>query len=230
MDKSVNDTVFDAILARALLDASEADLAEAPKTTHPEEKYPEKYKKAERKKYNSKPGTRHPAAWKWVVAVTVGIVLLLAIILYAAIRAEAFPLVTMIGEKYVSLSWVTPGVGYETPEFLFRYISEDLVDVDVSTNPLLSSYTFTSADGERIVYIDIQPAEHCSIQYDNEHTVFREIKINGYNGYYITSDRSSKDDIVWSDDITIFSVYGNLPKKELIKIAEKIQRYPQETP
>lgn len=80
------------------------------------------------------------------------------------------------------------------------------------------------------MYIDIQPAEHCSIQYDNEHTVFREIKINGYNGYYITSDRSSKDDIVWSDDITIFSVYGNLPKKELIKIAEKIQRYPQETP
>ena len=229
INKSVDDKLFDSILSQAFLEAAEQDLEEMPDE---EVEYSPKYQKEERKKYNKVMRTSHFAPKKRAIGIgvkrvasvvlVIGVILSIVMLMTPTIRADFFNLATTFFEKYFSISPAGQDVSYETEGYLFGYIPEDLVDVDVRENPVASRYTFTSVDGERSATIKIQPAKNSSLQYDNEHMTVSEILVNGYRGYLISSDYSSISDIIWADDATLFSVRGNISVGELTKIAENI--------
>ena len=191
--------------------------------------YPEKYKKEERRKYQKVCG-RAPhshTALKRVASVVLVIGLVFAVVLLSAptIRADFFNLTTRFFDKYFSISTDPQESEYETPEFLIEYMPKDLVDVEVKENPVVSKYIFSSRDGARSVTLTFQPVKNSLLQFDNEHTTFKEVIINGYNGYHVTSELTDLGDIVWSDDTTLFSVMGNVSADELMRIAAGIERY-----
>ena len=60
------------------------------------------------------------------------------------------------------------------------------------------------------------------MQYDNEHTSLEEINIDCFRGYLITSDIDEIAGIVWSDDIKMYSITGNIKLVDLKKLAGSI--------
>ena len=112
--------------------------------------------------------------------------------------------------------------GYETSDYIFKYIPDYLVDIEVDENPVSAVYTFTSVDGEEYVSISIRKGIFEIKQYDNEHTTVEKVIINGYSGYIITSTIDDMNEIVWTNNESVFSALGNISVKELIKICENI--------
>lgn len=95
-------------------------------------------------------------------------------------------------------------------------------EVEVDEADDSSYYAFKSADGVKYVSVFIYPAEFGTMQYDNEHTSLEEINIDGYRGYLITSDIDEIAGIVWSDDIKMYSITGNIKLGDLKKLAGSI--------
>ena len=229
INKSVDDKLFDSVLSHAFLEAAEQDLEEIPDE---EVEYSPKYQKEERKKYSKVMRASRSTLKKSVLGnglkrvasfiLVVGVILSIIILMTPTIRAEFLNLATTFFEKYFSVSLGEQDVSYETTGYLFRYIPDDLVNVEIKETPSILRYIFTSVDGERSATICIQPLENSLLQYDNEHATVTEITLNGYRGFFITSSCSDISDIIWTDDTTLFSVMGNVPVDELTKIAENI--------
>lgn len=57
---------------------------------------------------------------------------------------------------------------------------------------------------------------------DTEDGTAEKIKINGCEGVYTTNKNINA--LIWHNDKFVFSVVGNIPKDEIIKIAEKIKK------
>lgn len=64
--------------------------------------------------------------------------------------------------------------------------------------------------------------ETFSTHYNTEHHDFEEIKINGHSGVCIDFSDSDHDSliVIWDNGDYILELYGNLPKHELISLAE----------
>lgn len=232
INKSVDESIFEAVLAQAFLEASEKDLEQMLAEDQPELVYSEKYRKTERKKYNKicretyiKPQNRffvtslkRVASFILIVGFTCSIIMLSA----PTIRAEFFNLTTDFFEKYFSISLTNKTASYETSDYIFRYIPDYLVDIEFDANPVSAVYTFTSADGEESVSIYIHQGHLDTAQYDNEHTSIEDVSINGYSGYIIKSTIDGTCEILWTDNVSLFSVFGNISVEELLKISENI--------
>lgn len=229
INKSVDESIFEAVLAQAFLEASEKDLEQIIKEEQKTHEYPEKFQKIERKKYDKICRETYTTPY-WVTSLkrAASFILIIgftcSIIMFSAptIRAEFFNLTTEFFEKYFSISLANKTSGYETSDYIFKYIPDYLVDIEVDENPVSAVYTFTSVDGEEYVSIYIQQGRFDTAQYDNEHTYIEEITINGYCGYLITSIYSDVSEILWTDNLYMFSVLGNISVEEIIEISENI--------
>lgn len=49
-----------------------------------------------------------------------------------------------------------------------------------------------------------------------------DISINGYSGYILKSTIEDTCEILWTDNVFLVSVYGNISVEELLKISENI--------
>lgn len=107
-------------------------------------------------------------------------------------------------------------------DYIFKYIPDYLVDIEVDENPVSAVYTFTSVDGEEYVSINIYQGHFDTAQYDNEHIFIEDISINGYSGYILKSTIEDTCEILWTDNVFLVSVYGNISVEELLKISENI--------
>lgn len=61
-----------------------------------------------------------------------------------------------------------------------------------------------------------------SIHYNTEHHNFEEIEINGCNGVCLDFSNDERDSsiVIWDNGNYILGISGNLPKKELMTLAE----------
>ena len=229
INKSVDESIFEAVLAHAFLEASEKDLEQIIKEGQKTLEYSEKFQKIERKKYDKICRETYTTPF-WVTSLkrAASFILIIgftcSIIMFSAptIRAEFFNLATEFFEKYFSISLANKTSGYETSDYIFKYIPDYLVDIEVDENPVSAVYTFTSVDGEEYVSISIRKGIFEIKQYDNEHTTVEKVIINGYSGYIITSTIDDMNEIVWTNNESVFSALGNISVKELIKISENI--------
>lgn len=68
-------------------------------------------------------------------------------------------------------------------------------------------------------------AETASIQLDNEHNSYYEFEYNGTEyHYYESNDSDFSSTLLWYDEGYDFEIFAHLPKDELIKIAENIEK------
>ncbi len=229
INKSVDESIFEAVLAQAFLEASEKDMEHIFKEEQKTPEYPEKFQKTERKKYDKICRETYTTPY-WVTSLkrAASFILIIgftcSIIMFSAptIRAEFFNLTTEFFEKYFSISLANKTSGYETSDYIFKYIPDYLVDIEVDENPVSSVYTFTSVDGEEYVSINIYQGHFDTAQYDNEHIFIEDISINGYSGYILKSTIEDTCEILWTDNVFLVSVYGNISVEELLKISENI--------
>lgn len=68
-------------------------------------------------------------------------------------------------------------------------------------------------------------ANFTSIFHDNEHNTYYEFEHNGTEyHYYESNDKDFDSMLLWYDEGYVFNIYAHLPKDELIKIAENIEK------
>lgn len=72
-----------------------------------------------------------------------------------------------------------------------------------------------------IVFI-IDNTKNNDLSFDLEHSQYKEIYINDFDGYFLESHKTNM--VVWSQDGKEFIVTGNEIEDELIKIAENLKR------
>lgn len=229
INKPIDDKLFDSVLSQAFLDAAEE---ESDEIQMDEIKYSAKYRREERKKYNKVMRasclTQEKRAVRTVLKraasfiLVIGVILSIIMLTAPGIRAEFFNLATTFFEKYFSVSVGNNAHTYETTKYVFGYIPDYLPEVEVDEADDSSYYAFKSADGVKYVSVFIYPAEFGTMQYDNEHTSLEEINIDGFRGYLITSDIDEIAGIVWSDDIKMYSITGNIKLVDLKKLAGSI--------
>ena len=68
-------------------------------------------------------------------------------------------------------------------------------------------------------------ANFIGTSYDNEHSSYSTFVTNGVEyHYYESNDNDFNDKLIWYEDGYVFGIYAHLPKAELIKIAENIEK------
>lgn len=68
-------------------------------------------------------------------------------------------------------------------------------------------------------------ANFSTTSYDNEHNSYYEFEHNGTDyHYYESNDKDFDSILLWYDEGYVFNIYAHLPKDELIKIAENIEK------
>ena len=230
--KTVDDAVLDAVLAKAFEEAAERDLAEMETDPEAARRYPEAYKKIERKQYNQANrraasshsrssfmlGMKRVASFVLIIGF-VGCCLMLSA---PKIRAEFAGLVTKFFEKCFSITLPTNVTTYETENFVFGYIPDSFIETDINEKSFKSTYSFISSGTNSCFSISIHKGINVISQFDFEHTEVNEIDINGFVGYMINADSEDQKLIVWTDNINLYSIAGNVSEVELIKIAENI--------
>lgn len=228
--KSVDDAVFDAVLAKAFEDAAERDLAEMQTEDVPE--YSEAYKKMERRYYNKvKRQSRAHGNRAGVVPVLKRVVSFVLIIGFVSccvmlsaptIRAEFVGLVTKFFDECFSITLSSNVTSYETENYIFSYIPNSYVPHKINETVFESTYLFISETPQNYFQIKISKGNNVISHIDVENTQITEVLINSYTGKKIYSNLDNKIRIVWTDSINIYSVYGNISEIELMKIAENI--------
>lgn len=129
INKSVDESIFEAVLAQAFLEASEKDLEQIIKEGQKTLEYSEKFQKIERKKYDKICRETYTTPF-WVTSLkrAASFILIIgftcSIIMFSAptIRADFFNLATEFFEKYFSISLANKTSGYETSDYIFKYI------------------------------------------------------------------------------------------------------------
>ena len=228
--KSVDDAVFDAVLAKAFEDAAERDLAEM--QTEDVAEYSEAYKKMERRYYNkvkrqsrvnrNRAGVAH--ALKRVVSfvLIIGFVSCCVMLSAPTIRAEFVGMISQLFDKYFSINLPNNVTTYETDKYIFGYLPIDYYVTDTLDESFISTFTFSSNNTYDSFLVSIHKGSSVLSQHDVMFTNVSETQINAYNGFIIKSDNDNYIEIIWTDTINVYSVSGTLSEQELKKIAENI--------
>lgn len=58
---------------------------------------------------------------------------------------------------------------------------------------------------------------------DTEEGITEKTKVNDYEAIY-TSNKNINT-VIWSDDVYVYRIYGNIEKEEILKIAENMEKY-----
>ena len=225
INKSVDNAVFDAILRKAFTEAFEREVAEIEAQPSAAGALPEKYRRAERKYYNKKmkksSGTyavlRKIAACI-LICLSVGFAALMAI---PTVRASVWDSVVSFYEKYIKFDFNVAAIGEETiGDYTLRYVPDGFVRTSAVETPLKNVYMYEN--GQYIFAIRYHYSEDNRITYDDENGKLYMIDINGTDGYLVEYfDGTSA--LVWRHNNAVFTVDGDIPVREIVKIAEKIK-------
>ncbi len=225
INKSVDNAVFDAILRKAFTEAFEREVAEIEAQPSAAGALPEKYRRAERKYYNKKmkqsSGTyavlRKIAACI-LICLSVGFAALMAI---PTVRASVWDSVVNFCEKYIKFDFnVTAGVEETIGEYTLGYVPDGFVRTAVVETDAKNKYRYEN--GQHTFSIVYHCSEDNGITYDDENGKLHIIDINGTDGYLVEYfDGTSA--LVWRYNNAVFTVDGDIPVSEIVKIAEKIK-------
>lgn len=90
-------------------------------------------------------------------------------------------------------------------------------------SPVYISLTYTNENDK--IYFIYAIADGLTSYYDNEHNTYYEFEYNGTEyHYYESNDSDFYDTLLWYDRGYSFSILAFLPKDELIKMAESIEK------
>ena len=231
INKSVDEAVFDSILTRAFRDAVKADMEED-KNTAPVKLTPE-HLKAERRAYNKYEAMErqldkrsiHPRLRRAVSAVLIaGCVGFVTMISIPKVRAAVAEVVIEFFEKYVSFDFTRSGdSSAREGEYTFGYIPDGFELVEQYEDPLTKECVYKDGNGSELSILYV-PTKNTILMNDIENAEYSEIEINGYRAYIMDSAAYNNARLLFDDGKNVFTIVGNLPKEEFLKIAENITK------
>lgn len=131
-----------------------------------------------------------------------------------------------VREKYDEIDLSKSGVTYfpdnvKISDFKIGYIPEGFERVSVSENETGRTYAFLDKHNNSAFYIDIKKADN-AVSVDNEHSVIYKITGGSFLGYLIYDETALSGSAIIGDQRIMIVISGNIPKEELIRIAENI--------
>lgn len=130
-----------------------------------------------------------------------------------------------IFDKYDKYEFVGEELTIENFDNSFRlgYVPDGFYLSEGYYSPVAVTLVYTNKLNE--VTLEYGIAEGTVSYYDNEHNTYYEFEYNGTDyHYYESNDKNFNNKLIWYEDGYVFNIYAHLPKDELIKIAENIEK------
>lgn len=232
MNAATKNKIFDAILAEALEECLDEKLKKYDEIVldKPHEFSPQ-YKKKMRKIINSVGRKDRIKKYKRfavrsVISIAAAFGLIFGVLLtqpevYASVRN----VIRNVFDKYDKYEYVGEELTVENFDDSFRlgYVPEGYYLSLGNYSPAYISLTYTNENDKILFKYGI--ADSLTASYDNEHNSFDIFSSNGIEYYYYKSnDKDFYSTLLWYENGYAFSLNAHLSKKELVKIAENIEK------
>ena len=231
MQDKLNEDVFDAVLQRAFCDYTDESLSSYPDCSTLAKMYP--LPKKERRAFDrAAKETEYGKSLVRVYLVRVAVIFLCIITLGAGVlmtstevRAAVKNVIIEQFEKYnlFKILNIEPGRNdFESIEDVnIKYIPDGYELVNTAEIPGNVTYVYSSS--EDAFTIEIFENETTDLFPDNERSQYSETDINGHKVWIVYDKNNGSGSFIMVGAKISVSVSGNLPKDELIKIAENIK-------
>ena len=114
----------------------------------------------------------------------------------------------------------TKGNIYSNDEMTFEYIPDGFELIKSVSN---ESSVYLKFENEDLYFSFSSKNIESKIGIDTENGKIEQITINGYEAVY--SENKNINALIWHNDEFAFTIMGNIPKVEIIKIAEKFNKH-----
>ncbi len=232
MNTATNNKIFNAILAEALEDCLDDELKKYDEIkfdrTH---EFSQQYKKKRRKIINSVGRKNRIKKYKHiairsVISIAAAFGLVFGVLLtqpevYAAVK-NVFK---SVFDKYDKYEYVGDEITVENFDDSFRlgYVPEGYYLSLGDYSPVYIRLTYTN-ENDKILFI-YGIANALTASYDNEHNSFETFSADGIEYYYYKSnDEDFYSTLSWYESGYTFVINAHLPKDELVKIAENVEK------
>lgn len=136
-----------------------------------------------------------------------------------ALKVRFMNFVHEIGKPNSDISFLdNGGMPYSDNNISLDYVPMGLDMVENSKSKSGIFLAFESAD--KYFYVDIDEMGG-TMSIDTEDAVVENISINGLEG--ICSSKETVTILVWHDNKNVFQIHGDIPKEEIVKIAENLK-------
>lgn len=88
---------------------------------------------------------------------------------------------------------------------------------------MTKSYEFTDDEGKNIC-ITYSPSFMTILENDIENNDYSEIMINKYKAYLFNSNKLGETKLIFDDGSNVFRIRGEIPEKDVLKVASKISK------
>lgn len=136
-----------------------------------------------------------------------------------ALKVRFMNFVHEIGKPNSDISFLdNGGMPYSDNNITFDYVPMGFDMVKNSKSKSGIFLAFESAD--KYFYVDVDEMGG-TMSIDTEDAVVENISINGLEG--ICSSKENVTILVWHDNKNVFQIHGDIPKEEIVKIAENLK-------
>jgi len=236
MNAASKEKIFDIILADALKESMEREFKAVDEIVldEPHEFSPKFERKMQKlmnsigKKDRIKSFTRIGARAVITVAAIFGFIFV-GLLTQPEVYASVQNVFRSVFDKYDKYEF---GIGELTVEnfddsFRLGYVPEGYYISEGHYSPAYVSLIYTDGFGEENskIMLSYGIADGLSISLDNEHHTYEEFTINGIEyKFYGSTDKDFLSNLLWYEDGYAFVLYAQLPKDELVKIAENLEK------
>lgn len=232
MNAATKEKIFDLILADALKESLKKDFERIDKLTAAEtHEFSPEFERKVRKLINSVGRKENLKKIKHIAVKSIAPIAVIFSILSGSllVQPEVFASVQnvfrSVFDKYDKYEYVGDELTIDNFDNNIRlgYVPEGYDLSDGKYSPAYVMLTYTNQI-EKIQF-KYAIADGLVSYYDNEHNSYNTFKYNDIEYYYYKSnDKDFADILVWYENGYSFSILAHLPKEELVKIAENLEK------
>lgn len=156
------------------------------------------------------------------IAIAIACVVLVIVLIPAtseAVRRRINELIKKVMPQYTEYQLDEEILGFDGKTYVPTYIPEGFKQIESESDELVHTLTYRNEDGD---YFDITISHSSTVtQLNTEGAVVESVFIGEEYGELITKDDFSG--VIWSSEINIFTVDGELSKEEVLKIARNLK-------
>ena len=171
------------------------------------------------KKKRAKTAVRVP---RRAIAIAIACVVLVIVLIPAtseAVRRRINELVKKVMPQYTEYQLDEEILGFDGKTYVPTYIPEGFTKIKSESDELTHTLTYRNEDGD---YFDITISHSSTVtQLNTEGAVVESVFIGEEYGELIT--KADFSGVIWSSEINIFTVDGELSKEEVLKIARNLK-------
>lgn len=137
------------------------------------------------------------------------------------VRAACQDVLVRVYEKFVDIGYTQSD--YRKCVFDVPYVSSGYKEIEKDEGYFKSSRIYKNAEGQTLTLKYLN--KYVNLQLDNEHYITSNVKDTNLQNvqFSLSTDSNFPNVLFWTTDSGCFTIYAELPKEELIKIAENVK-------